>query len=71
MFDAKLVTMVDGRIRESPHFALDPRRLDYVLTRGLRVASADVEVLGDADEGYASDHGVVWADIDLTTSPRA
>lgn len=49
----------------APHFSLHPRRLDYVLTRALRVAAAGVDVLGDAEGGYASDHAVVWADIVL------
>jgi endonuclease/exonuclease/phosphatase family metal-dependent hydrolase len=55
----------------APHFSLHPRRLDYVLTRALRVANAGVEVLGDAAEGYASDHAVVWADIELSATQGA
>ncbi len=47
----------------APHFSLHPRRLDYVLTRGLGVTRAGVQVLGDADGHYASDHAAVWADI--------
>jgi endonuclease/exonuclease/phosphatase family metal-dependent hydrolase len=50
-------------VGREPYFPVRPRRLDYVLTRGLKVASAGVSVCGDAAHGYASDHAVVWADL--------
>jgi endonuclease/exonuclease/phosphatase family metal-dependent hydrolase len=53
----------------APHFSLDPRRLDYLLTRGLRVLRAGVDVLGDDEKGYASDHAVVWGDVELHAEP--
>lgn len=46
-----------------PFFRVAPRRLDYVLTRGVPAMAAGVTVLGDSERGYASDHAVVWADI--------
>lgn len=49
----------------APHFSLTPRRLDYLLTRGLDIIGSGVHVLGSRDRGFASDHAVVWADITL------
>lgn len=52
-----------------PQFPVLPRRLDYVLTRGLRVAAAGVTVFGDAEHGFCSDHAIVWADLCLDREP--
>jgi len=46
-----------------PHFRLDPKRIDYVLTRGLRVRSMGTDPLRATDGGHASDHALVWVDF--------
>lgn len=48
-----------------PHFSLAPRRLDYLLSRGLHVAASEARPLGDSGRGFVSDHAVVWADYRL------
>jgi endonuclease/exonuclease/phosphatase family metal-dependent hydrolase len=53
---------------EEPSFPLRPRRLDYVLSRGVSVVSAGMSVLGDPERGYASDHAIVWADLDASAA---
>jgi endonuclease/exonuclease/phosphatase family metal-dependent hydrolase len=47
----------------APYFPVRPRRLDYVLTRGLCVEASGMSVCGDSARGYASDHAIVWADL--------
>jgi endonuclease/exonuclease/phosphatase family metal-dependent hydrolase len=49
----------------APHFSLTPRRLDYLLGRGIRVHDAGVQTLGSPGRGFASDHAAVWADITI------
>ena len=57
-----------GRTGALPHFDLAPRRLDYVLTRGLEVVRSGVfPVRADGDSLYASDHAAVWADVRVPT----
>jgi endonuclease/exonuclease/phosphatase family metal-dependent hydrolase len=51
---------------EEPSFEVRPRRLDYVLSRGVSVVAAGMSVLGDPQRGYASDHAIVWADLDAS-----
>jgi len=46
----------------NPHFSLSPRRLDYLLSRGLEVAASQARPLGDPRRGFVSDHAAVWAD---------
>lgn len=47
-----------------PTFSLSPRRLDYVLSRGLATVAAGVEPLRHPRSGEpASDHAAVWADL--------
>ena len=54
-----------SQIGRAPHFSLEQRRLDYLLTRGMEVLDAGVEPLRADDGTYASDHALVWA----TASP--
>src|SRR5262249_2862935 len=51
-----------------PSFPVRPRRLDYVLSRGVSVVAAGMSVLGDPQRGYASDHAIVWADLDASVA---
>jgi endonuclease/exonuclease/phosphatase family metal-dependent hydrolase len=48
-------------IGHAPQFSLQPRRLDYLLSRGLRVAASGVEELQAPGGPHASDHAMVWA----------
>lgn len=50
------------KLGEAPDRDPEPRRLDYLLYRGLEIAAAGTVVLGDA-VGSASDHRLVWADV--------
>jgi endonuclease/exonuclease/phosphatase family metal-dependent hydrolase len=45
----------------APQFSLERRRLDYLLSRGLRVRAAGVEELQPDGGPHASDHALVWA----------
>lgn len=42
-----------------PRFSVEPRRLDYLLSRGIAVEHAQVLPLGDSEEGFASDHSLL------------
>ena len=48
-------------VGHAPQFSLEPRRLDYLLSRGLEVAEAGVEELQPDGGPHASDHAMVWA----------
>jgi endonuclease/exonuclease/phosphatase family metal-dependent hydrolase len=48
-------------IGRAPTFSLERRRLDYLLSRGLRVLDAGVAELEALDGRHASDHALVWA----------
>ena len=48
-------------IGHAPQFSLEPRRLDYLLSRGLDVAEAGVNELQPDGGPHASDHALVWA----------
>lgn len=50
------------KLGETPDRDSEPRRLDYLLYRGIEIAAADTVTLGDAARG-ASDHRLVWADV--------
>jgi endonuclease/exonuclease/phosphatase family metal-dependent hydrolase len=52
-----------SQIGRAPHFSLEQRRLDYLLTRGVDVVAAGVEPLRGDDGTYASDHALVWASV--------
>lgn len=45
-----------------PHFALHPKRIDYLLSRGLHVVRSEAVALGSHASGFASDHAAVFAD---------
>jgi endonuclease/exonuclease/phosphatase family metal-dependent hydrolase len=57
-----------AHLGREPWFEVRPRRLDYVLSRGVRVLGAGTSVLGDPQRGYASDHAIVWADLDASSA---
>ena len=48
-------------IGHAPQFSLEPRRLDYLLSRGLDVVEAGVDELQPDGGPHASDHALVWA----------
>ena len=48
-------------IGHAPQFSLRPRRLDYLLSRGLDIAASGVEELQPPGGPHASDHAMVWA----------
>jgi endonuclease/exonuclease/phosphatase family metal-dependent hydrolase len=50
------------KLGERPDRNPEPRRLDYLLYRGLTVAAAGTLALGD-ERRSASDHRLVWADV--------
>lgn len=49
----------ESQLLRAPSFSLQPRRLDYLLSRGVVALSAQVDQL-QAGERYASDHALVW-----------
>lgn len=51
------------QLGRAPQFSLEPRRLDYLLVRGLHVSTADVHELRAADGRHASDHALVVATL--------
>jgi endonuclease/exonuclease/phosphatase family metal-dependent hydrolase len=55
------------KLGERPSRDAEPRRLDYLLCRGVGVAASGTVTLGDATRS-ASDHRLVWADIDVAGS---
>jgi len=48
-----------SQLRRAPHFSLEPRRLDYLITRGVDVLHTEVDRLADGPD-HASDHALVW-----------
>jgi endonuclease/exonuclease/phosphatase family metal-dependent hydrolase len=52
------------QLHRAPEFSLAPRRLDYLLSRGLRALRAQVQALRREAE-YASDHALVMASFRL------
>jgi endonuclease/exonuclease/phosphatase family metal-dependent hydrolase len=50
-----------AQLGRAPHFSLDRRRLDYLLSRGLDVLDGGVEELCGPNGRNASDHALVWA----------
>jgi len=52
------------QLRRSPDFSLSPRRLDYLLSRGVLPLRAQVRELRQGPE-YASDHALVTASFQL------
>lgn len=49
----------ESQLLRAPDFSLAPRRLDYLLSRGVVALSAQVDQLHDGEQ-YASDHALVW-----------
>jgi endonuclease/exonuclease/phosphatase family metal-dependent hydrolase len=60
-----------SQIGRAPHFSLEQRRLDYLLTRGMEVLGAGVEHLRGEDGTYASDHALVWATVSASPARSA
>lgn len=52
----------EAALGHAPKFSLSPKRIDYLLSRGVEVVASGVEPLGSESAGYASDHALVWAD---------
>jgi endonuclease/exonuclease/phosphatase family metal-dependent hydrolase len=50
------------KLGEEPGGDVEPRRLDYLLVRGLSVSGSAAVALAD-ESGSASDHRLVWADV--------
>lgn len=48
-----------------PDFPIIPRRLDYLLTRGVVVHHAHAVAIGDPERGMGSDHACVLSDLEL------
>jgi endonuclease/exonuclease/phosphatase family metal-dependent hydrolase len=62
--EAEFVQAWRDKLGEQPD-GVEPRRLDYLLVRGLRVDASGTVVLGDGRR-HASDHRLVWADISIS-----
>ena len=58
----------EAQLGRAPHFSLERRRLDYLLTRGLHVGDSAIHDLRTDDGRHASDHALVTAELGL---PRA
>jgi endonuclease/exonuclease/phosphatase family metal-dependent hydrolase len=52
-----------GRFGSAPDFAIEARKLDYLLGREVQVQAAGQFAIGDETAGYASDHALLWADV--------
>ena len=53
----------EAQLGRAPHFSLERRRLDYLLTRGLHVERAGIHDLRTEDGRHASDHALVTAEL--------
>lgn len=53
----------EAQLGRAPHFSLERRRLDYLLTRGLDVRDAAIHELRTDDGRHASDHALVTAEL--------
>jgi endonuclease/exonuclease/phosphatase family metal-dependent hydrolase len=51
-----------NKLRERPSGDPEPRRLDYLLYRGIEVVHSGTRALGNSRRS-ASDHRLVWADV--------
>lgn len=63
--EAKFVSAWEEKLGEPPAGDPEPRRLDYLLARGLHVENSGSLTLGEP-EHLASDHKLVWADLSWT-----
>lgn len=52
----------EAKLGTKPKGDPEPRRLDYLLCRGVRVVDSGTVAIGDGDR-HASDHRLVWADV--------
>lgn len=59
----------EQKLGEKPKGDPEPRRLDYLLYRGLEISASGMLMLGDAARS-ASDHRLVWADVSEAASPN-
>lgn len=55
------------KLGEKPNRDSEPRRLDYLLYRGVEVVASGAIALADTS-GSASDHRLVWADIEAAAN---
>jgi len=62
---ARFGTAWSDRFGRTPHFPLHPKRVDYLLSRGLAVTRSHAFALGSDEQGFASDHAIVYADYVL------
>lgn len=53
------------RVGRKPHFSLEGRRLDWLVTRGVKTSDAGVMFVGDHIRGFASDHALLYVDVEL------
>jgi endonuclease/exonuclease/phosphatase family metal-dependent hydrolase len=60
--EAEFVHAWQEKVGEPPAGDVEPRRLDYLLVRGLRVMRSGTLALGGRERS-GSDHKLVWADI--------
>lgn len=60
--DQEFVQAWEEKLGEPPAGDVEPRRLDYLLVRGVRIAGSGSVALTDGRRS-ASDHRLVWADV--------
>jgi endonuclease/exonuclease/phosphatase family metal-dependent hydrolase len=58
----------EDKLGEPPKGDPEPRRLDYLLCRGVEITASGTVALGDGSRS-ASDHYLVWADITASRAP--
>jgi endonuclease/exonuclease/phosphatase family metal-dependent hydrolase len=58
----------EEKLGEKPRDKPQPRRLDYLLARGLEASASGIVTLARDGHG-ASDHRLVWADLTRSRSP--
>jgi endonuclease/exonuclease/phosphatase family metal-dependent hydrolase len=58
---AEFADVWERQTGEPPDFTLEPRRIDYLLSRGLTSVRSDVVAVGTST-GFVSDHVLLWAD---------
>lgn len=58
----------EAELGHAPAFSLAPKRIDYLLSRGITVCGSGVDPL-DVGGEHPSDHALVWADYASPRSP--
>lgn len=53
------------KVGRKPHFSLEGRRLDWLVSRGVKTTDAGVVFVGDHIRGFASDHALLYVDVEL------